>query len=63
MRRLLRSALAVALLATPLVVTPAGADALGVITLQGQRTAWASADAMEGGMAFLQKRKPAFSGK
>jgi len=30
---------------------------------EGQRLAGASADAMEGGMAFLQKRKPAFSGK
>ena len=30
---------------------------------EGQRTAGASADAMEGGMAFLQKRKPAFTGK
>ncbi len=30
---------------------------------EGQRAAGASADAMEGGMAFLQKRRPAFSGK
>ncbi len=30
---------------------------------EGQRIAGASADAMEGGMAFLQKRKPAFTGK
>ena len=30
---------------------------------EGQRLAGASADAMEGGMAFLQKRKPAFTGK
>lgn len=30
---------------------------------EGQRLAGGSADAMEGGMAFLQKRKPAFSGK
>ena len=30
---------------------------------EGQRTAGATADAMEGGMAFLQKRKPAFTGK
>lgn len=30
---------------------------------EGQRAAGASADAMEGGMAFLQKRKPAFTGK
>lgn len=29
---------------------------------EGQRLAGTSADAMEGGMAFLQKRKPAFSG-
>jgi 2-(1,2-epoxy-1,2-dihydrophenyl)acetyl-CoA isomerase len=30
---------------------------------EGQRIAGASADAMEGGLSFLQKRKPAFSGK
>ena len=30
---------------------------------EGQRLCGASADAMEGGMAFLQKRKPAFTGK
>ena len=30
---------------------------------EGQRLAQASADAMEGGMAFLQKRKAAFTGK
>ena len=30
---------------------------------EGQRLAGASADAMEGGMAFLQKRKAAFTGK
>ena len=30
---------------------------------EGQRIAGASADAMEGGMAFLQKRKAEFSGK
>ena len=29
---------------------------------EGQRIAGSSADAMEGGMAFLQKRKPAFKG-
>ncbi len=29
---------------------------------EGQRLAGASADAMEGGMAFLQKRKPSFRG-
>jgi 2-(1,2-epoxy-1,2-dihydrophenyl)acetyl-CoA isomerase len=30
---------------------------------EGQRIAGASADAMEGGMSFLQKRKPVFQGK
>lgn len=30
---------------------------------EGQRVAGASADAMEGGMSFLQKRKPVFQGK
>ena len=30
---------------------------------EGQRLAGDSADAMEGGMAFLQKRKPAFTGR
>lgn len=30
---------------------------------EGQRIAGSSADAMEGGMAFLQKRKPVFQGK
>ena len=30
---------------------------------EGQRIAGASADAMEGGLSFLQKRKPAFLGK
>jgi 2-(1,2-epoxy-1,2-dihydrophenyl)acetyl-CoA isomerase len=30
---------------------------------EGQRIAGASADAMEGGLSFLQKRKPAFTGK
>ena len=29
---------------------------------EGQRVAGASADAMEGGMSFIQKRKPAFKG-
>jgi 2-(1,2-epoxy-1,2-dihydrophenyl)acetyl-CoA isomerase len=30
---------------------------------EGQRIAGSSADAMEGGLAFLQKRKPAFTGR
>ena len=30
---------------------------------EGQRVAGASADAMEGGLSFMQKRKPAFQGK
>jgi 2-(1,2-epoxy-1,2-dihydrophenyl)acetyl-CoA isomerase len=30
---------------------------------EGQKIAGASADAIEGGMSFLQKRKPVFSGK
>jgi 2-(1,2-epoxy-1,2-dihydrophenyl)acetyl-CoA isomerase len=30
---------------------------------EGQRIAGASADAMEGGLSFLQKRKPVFAGK
>ena len=34
-----------------------------VAEAEGQRTAGGSADALEGGMAFLQKRKPAFEGR
>jgi 2-(1,2-epoxy-1,2-dihydrophenyl)acetyl-CoA isomerase len=30
---------------------------------EGQSIAGASADAVEGGMSFLQKRKPVFTGK
>jgi 2-(1,2-epoxy-1,2-dihydrophenyl)acetyl-CoA isomerase len=37
------------------------AEALGR-EAAGQRTAGGTADAAEGGMAFLQKRKPAFKG-
>ena len=33
-----------------------------VAEAEGQRLAGASADALEGGQAFLQKRKPAFTG-
>ncbi len=38
------------------------ADALAA-EADAQRTARGSADSMEGGMAFLQKRKPAFTGR
>jgi 2-(1,2-epoxy-1,2-dihydrophenyl)acetyl-CoA isomerase len=30
---------------------------------EGQKIAGASADAVEGGMSFLQKRQPVFTGK
>lgn len=40
-----------------------GVNEVMLAEAEGQRIAGASADAMEGGMAFLQKRKPAFTGK
>ena len=43
------------------VMTPG--DAIVLAEAEGQRLAGASKDAMEGGMAFLEKRKPAFKGE
>ena len=61
MRIVLRAAFAVALLAVPLVQLPAQAESVGVITLEGNRTAWV--DVTLGSKVTIDYNASSFTGR